>query len=101
MRDNVLVLPSNGQLYQDYSFEGTEGQVVTITMESAEFDTRLNLLDPNRNVIETNDDDVDSDLDASIQSFTLPRTGTYYIRAMTYDSTGRGEFVLTLYRDAS
>ncbi|MGJ3253314.1 MAG: trypsin-like peptidase domain-containing protein [Elainellaceae cyanobacterium] len=89
------VLPSDGSLYQEHLFEGDEGQAITITMESEEFDTYLILIGPDEEVIDQNDDIGPNNLNSSL-TVTLPETGTYRAIANSYDSTGRGRYTLTI-----
>ena len=86
----------DGSLFDTYSFEGTAGQQVTITMESPDFDTFLVLLDPSGEPIADNDDIVaGSNLNSQI-TITLPQSGTYVVIANAYDSSGRGRYSLTV-----
>lgn len=85
-----------------YSFEGTSGQVVTITMESAsdELDPFLILLDPVGREIARNDDINTSggNYDSSIDNLRLGSSGTYTIVATRYQQhfgQGTGNFILT------
>lgn len=92
---NSLILEADGSLYQEHFFQGNAGQVVTITMESDEFDTYLILVGPDDEVVEQNDDINSRNLNSQI-STVLPRTGTYRILANAYDSRGRGRYRLTV-----
>lgn len=85
----------DGSLYQEYSFEGTSGQTVTITLESDEFDTYLMLFDQTGQVIAQNDDISPNSTNSSI-TISLPQTGMYRVIANAYDRSGRGRFVLTV-----
>ncbi len=87
------VLPSDGSLYREHTFYGEAGQRVTVTMESNEFDTYLILIGPNDQVIEQNDDIGPNNFNSSI-TVTLPVTGNYRAIANSYDSTGRGSYVI-------
>ena len=70
--------------YEPVQFEGTAGEVVTITMRS-DGDPRLLLLDPNGNVVAENDDaDGVGELNSQITRFQLPQDGVYTIVATTY-----------------
>ncbi|MBW4473841.1 MAG: protein kinase [Stenomitos rutilans HA7619-LM2] len=86
----------DGTSYQDYTFEGSANQVITIMMESSDFDTRLFLVGSNDQVIAKSDDAFRNNYDAAIRSFTLPAAGTYRIRANAYSQQGRGRFLLTV-----
>lgn len=92
---NSPVLQEDNSLYQDYSFQGTRGQTVTITMESNEFDTYLILMDSDGQVIEQNDDATPNSTNSQI-TVTLPQSGTYRVIANAYDRNGRGRYILTV-----
>ncbi|MFN8372428.1 MAG: pre-peptidase C-terminal domain-containing protein [Anaerolineae bacterium] len=95
-------------VYVYYSFEGSEGDVVTITLvdtsRSGDLDPYVGLVDENGDVIAENDDAERSarlpdSYDSQITEFELPDDGTYVIIATRYgfeDGTGEGEFELTL-----
>ncbi|PSB13552.1 serine protease [filamentous cyanobacterium CCP2] len=85
----------DGSLYEEHTFYGTAGQTVTISLESNEFDTYLILLGPSDQVVGENDDASSSTLNSSL-TVTLPVTGTYRIIANAYDSSGRGQYLLTV-----
>lgn len=88
---------------QNYSFEGTEGDAVTIelTATSGNLDTVVQLLDASGNVVAQNDDIDLSSINSRIEGFTLPSTGTYTIVASRYDGANgisTGEYTLLLTR---
>ncbi|MEO0409998.1 MAG: trypsin-like peptidase domain-containing protein [Cyanobacteria bacterium P01_A01_bin.135] len=89
------VLPQDGSLYREHLFSGRQGQMVTITLESREFDPYLILLGPNRQVIGQNDDFGTDKAKASL-TLRLPETGTYRILANAARRTGRGRYSLTV-----
>ncbi|NJN85485.1 MAG: trypsin-like serine protease [Leptolyngbyaceae cyanobacterium SL_7_1] len=89
------VLQSDGSLYQEHFFEGNAGQEVTITLESADFDTYLVLVGPDDAIIQQNDDVNEGNLNSFI-TVTLPNTGTYRIIANAFDASGRGRYVVTV-----
>lgn len=70
----------------EYSFSGTEGQMVTISMTSSEFDTVLELLGPNDQQVAFNDD-YGRTLNSRI-IVTLPTTGEYKVLARSYSGQG-------------
>jgi hypothetical protein len=94
-----------------YSFEGSEGDVVTITMIDTSDDDTLDpqviLLDADGNEITRNDDaETDADLsdnfDSQITEFELEEDGTYFIVATRFgelEDFSQGEFELTLDAD--
>jgi hypothetical protein len=109
---------SNGRLrasispYGDidvYSFHGTAGSQVTIETFAARLnlyndgvrdsylDTVLELLDSNCNQIAINDDlPSGNSQDSLIQNFTLPATGTYFIRVRDWRGDGRPDLIYDL-----
>ncbi len=83
-----------------YIFRGVEGDSVTITLVSDEFDAYLFLEDSTGNVL-TQDDDSAGDLNSRISDFVLPESGAYIIIASSFGNvTGLspedGAFTLTL-----
>jgi hypothetical protein len=78
-----------------WQFQGTAGQMVTIELRSAEFDTYLQLLDANNNRLAEDDDSL-GDLDSRI-IFRLPSTGTFQVVVNNIGDTRRaGSYTLTL-----
>jgi serine protease Do len=92
---NSQILQSDRSPYQEHTFQGTAGQRVTISLESREFDSYLILIDPDGKKIGENDDASSDTLNAALV-ITLPSTGTYRVIANTYDSTGRGQYTLSV-----
>jgi hypothetical protein len=93
--------------YVVYSFEGLEGDVVTITMidtsRNDTLDPMVILLDEDLLEITRNDDSGSDELpdrfDSLIDHYELPSDGTYYIVATRFgefSGTGEGEFELAL-----
>jgi hypothetical protein len=83
-----------------FTFTGTAGDVVTIALDSAEFDPKVTLIGPDGQPL-TEDDDSGPDLNALIREFTLPADGEYTIvvdgfRGAAGDRTLVGQFALTL-----
>jgi serine protease Do len=88
-------LQNDGSRIDEYSFQGTQGQSVTLTLQSSSFDTYLILLDANGNKIAENDDVSSENLNSQIQ-VTLPYTGTYQVFANSLDASGQGAYLLTV-----
>ncbi len=92
--------------FQNWTFEGAQGDVVTITMIDTSpddgLDPLLHLVGPDGNVLITNDDADDSSIglfNAQIVAFTLPLDGTYTIRATRFGEgfgSSVGSYELTL-----
>ncbi|NDJ77631.1 MAG: hypothetical protein GYB65_15375, partial [Chloroflexi bacterium] len=78
-----------------YVFSGTAGDTVTISMESADLDSYLELLDADGNTL-IYDDDGERGLSAQITAYELPASGDYTIVATTYNNEGSGDYRLRL-----
>lgn len=76
-----------------YTFSGTAGQAVTITMTSPEFDTVLVLRDSSNQDVAFNDDYARS-LNSTIVT-TLPATGEYTVVARSFSGQG-GPYALVV-----
>jgi len=92
---NTQRLPSDNSPYHIYTFSGNAGQTVQIDMQSSDFDTYLALLSPNGDVLAENDDSGRNSTNSSI-TYRLPRNGTYRVVANSYDSSGRGQYTITV-----
>lgn len=79
----------------EWSFYGTAGTRVTITMTSSDIDSFLELWSPGGSIL-TDDDDGAGFPNAQIASYRLPTTGTYIIVARAYGNHGEGPYTLTL-----
>ncbi|MBC7872142.1 MAG: PPC domain-containing protein, partial [Chitinophagaceae bacterium] len=78
-----------------WSFYGNSGDSVTVSLYSDDFDSYLELLDSNGNLL-AQDDDSAGDLDSQI-NFVLPFSGTYQIKAHAYNNgASSGAYTLTL-----
>jgi hypothetical protein len=84
----------------EYTFAGQEGDVVTITLESGDFDAFLILRDAGGSVLDEDDDSAGS-LNSRIQGFELPADGTYTIVVSSLGGSGSGSYTLTLDGEAS
>ncbi|MBI5623888.1 MAG: SBBP repeat-containing protein [Elusimicrobia bacterium] len=89
--------PDRGGAYQKlYTFQGTRGQAVTITLRALGFtDSFLNLYDPLGNRVMF-DDESEGNGNARITGFVLPREGLYTIGASAYAPGITGGFKLSL-----
>lgn len=82
-----------------YSFQGTAGQTVAISLSSAQFNTYLYLIGPNGDLVGENDDNgasSDSRIPVGPGLFSLPATGVYMIEATTYSTNTFGPYTLAL-----
>ncbi|MBD2256817.1 trypsin-like peptidase domain-containing protein [Pseudanabaena sp. FACHB-2040] len=91
---NSPVLSDNSP-YAEHTFQGTAGQTVRISLESADFDTYLLLVDPSQSVIAENDD-ADGSTTNSQLAVRLPASGSYTVVVNAFDSSGRGRYRLTV-----
>jgi hypothetical protein len=89
--------PRSGGGYQDvFEFDGREGQDIVLEMHSTDFDSYLELRDPEGGMVAENDDGGEG-RDAMIMT-RLPRAGRYRVIARSYgesESTGFYELSLT------
>lgn len=90
--DEVL---NDGSLYDIYPFDAEAEQTITIQMASEEFDTYLLVVDEAGQTIGQNDDVSESDTNSAL-TVTLPAAGTYLVVANAFDSTGQGNYRLTI-----
>ncbi|MGF1566504.1 MAG: trypsin-like peptidase domain-containing protein [Nodosilinea sp.] len=86
---------SDGSYFQEFTFQGRAGQTVVLRLESSSFDTYLLLLDDGQNLIGENDDAGPNTTNSAL-SVTLPRDGVYTVVVNAFDSTGQGQFSLTV-----
>ena len=90
------VLPG-GIAYHEWSYEGTEGQRLRISMRSEEIDSYLSFGRENAfgdfEELASNDD-APGDGANSLIEYTLTTTGSYLIRARTYGGGSFGEYTL-------
>jgi hypothetical protein len=86
---------TDNSYYDVYSFSGTSGQQVTITMTSSAFDTYLFLIDTSGSVDVAQDDDSGGGTNSQIV-FTLNQTGTWFIVANAFDPNVFGAYSVVL-----
>lgn len=91
------VLPSDSSLYDEYTFEGTQGQKVVVTVESTEFDTYLAIFNSQGELLAENDDVTQQNSNSEL-SVTLSASGRYRVIVNAYDPPpkGRGKYSLTV-----
>lgn len=86
-------------LIDRYSFSGTEGQQIAISLSSFAFDTQLYLIGPNVKVVNMDDDgggNGNSQIPAEGSFFTLPSSGTYIIEVIAFNTNTTGSYNLKL-----
>jgi hypothetical protein len=86
---------SDNSYYDVYSFDGTSGQQVTITMSSSAFDTYLFLIDPSGSNTAATDHDSGGGTTSQIV-FPLNQTGTWFIIANSNSGNQFGPYTLVL-----
>ena len=87
-----------------YAFWGVEGDTITLSMNRGDgnLDPVVSILNTDQNPV-VSDDDSGGGQNARVGSYTIPVTGTYYVRATRYSGdTGpvnsEGSFILVLAR---
>jgi subtilisin len=92
--------PIGGDHFSDaYTFTGTAGQQISISMSSSAFDTFLHLIGPNGVVVSTDDDGgggTNSRIPSGSGFLTLPSSGTYTIQATSFSANTSGIYSLSL-----
>jgi serine protease Do len=78
-----------------WTFAGEAGDRVTISMESDEFDTYLDVWGPDLTHVADNDDGGEGS-NSLVEGLTLPASGTYSIVARGYGDRERGPYTLSL-----
>jgi hypothetical protein len=91
------VLPSDSSLYDEYTFEGNQGQTVVIAVESADFDTYLAIFNSKGELLAENDDVTQQNSNSEL-TLTLSETGRYRVIVNAYDPPpkGKGKYNLTV-----
>jgi S1-C subfamily serine protease len=89
------VLQSDGSHYREYTFQGTAGQTVNISLESTDFDPYLILVGPDGQPVDQNDDATPNNPNSAL-TVTLRANGTYRVIANSYDRTGQGRYTLVV-----
>lgn len=89
----------DGSLYHEYTFEGYEGQSITISLDSNDFDTYLAVLSPSGQLLKEHDD-ISEENTNSLLTITLPVRGIYRVIVNAYDQGGRGQYNLVIRNNA-
>ncbi|MBL8168623.1 MAG: pre-peptidase C-terminal domain-containing protein [Acidobacteria bacterium] len=90
---------TDGTLLDRYTFSGSIGQQVAISLNSTAFDAYLFLYNPAGGFIASNNDGgggTNARIPATSGFFTLPATGTYTIYANSLNQGGAGAYTLSL-----
>jgi serine protease Do len=85
---------SDGSFYKDFVLTGNEGDVVTITLSSRDFNANLLLLDQTENII-AGDDNGGGSCNSHLTT-ALPATGWYFVVANANSPNEIGSFELSL-----
>ncbi|MBZ0279903.1 MAG: pre-peptidase C-terminal domain-containing protein [Anaerolineae bacterium] len=79
-----------------YLFDGSEGDVITISLTSPDFDTYLTLATTGDGFPLVENDDGGGGTDSHIGPYTLPSTGEYVITVSSYSSDVSGAYTVSL-----
>ncbi len=79
----------------EWTFEGETGQIINLTMNSADFDTFLELRDGEGNSLAENDD-IHGSSNSAFELLTLPGSGAYTVIARGLSETDGGDYEITL-----
>ncbi|MEO8649505.1 MAG: pre-peptidase C-terminal domain-containing protein, partial [Acidobacteriota bacterium] len=93
----------DGTFVDFYSFNGTVGQAINVSLTSSAFDAFVFLADSGRDLIASNDDGLggtNSRIPADSGVIILPYTGTFYIGANSF-SPASGAYNVSLGTDAA
>lgn len=92
LTDSDPRVPDDESPYDEYTFEAGEGWTITGEMQSTAFDTYLWLIGPDGTAL-VQDDDGGEDTNSRF-SYTTTASGTYIVRANSYDGAGRGAYTV-------
>lgn len=84
----------SGEYRDEYVFEGSKGQHVTVDLRSASFDPYLIVIDPSNK--QSENDDHESDGRRSLVSLTLPESGRYRVLVTSYKEGETGDYDLRI-----
>ena len=84
----------SGEYRDSYTFQGRQGQMVTVDLRSAAFDPYLIVIDPSGK--QHDNDDHEGDSHRSLVSYELPEDGAYRVWATSYKSGETGAYDLRI-----
>ncbi|MBE9080368.1 PPC domain-containing protein [Romeria aff. gracilis LEGE 07310] len=93
--DELVEFDEGNRLVDLHRFDGTEGEAVSISLESQDFDTYLLLSGPDGEVIDSNDDISADNLNSKLE-LTLPQSGSYRVFVTSVEYEGQGSYELTV-----
>jgi len=79
-----------------WSFDASAGDIVSIALDSDDFDAFLELRGNNGLILDEDDDGGETGSNSLISEYLITETGTYLIVVRAYSDTETGEFSLTL-----
>lgn len=87
----------DGEVLRLYSFEATAGDVLSISLNSDDFDPLLVVHEAGTvNAPSVRDDDSGPGRNALIVPYIVPTTGTYFLRATSFDEEIGGDYSLVI-----
>lgn len=92
LTDSDPRVPDDDSPYDEYTLEAGEGWTITGDLTSEAFDTYLWLIGPDGSSL-VQDDDGGENTNSRF-SYTTTASGTYTLRANSYDGAGRGAYTL-------
>ena len=98
LEEGDKVIPNDGSFYDSYPLVVKAGESFLISLESADFDTFLAIMDEEGNIIEQNDDLGEDDSNSQLR-VTISRDGNYSLIVNAYDQGGQGAYILTISRN--
>lgn len=78
-----------------YTFDGSQGDVVTALLASTAFDAYLELMDSSGVILAQNDDN-GRNKDSAITNFELPADGQYFLIVASYNLNANGSYTIEL-----
>ena len=79
-----------------WSFEANAGDLVSIALDSEDFDAFLELRGNDGLILDEDDDGGETGSNSQISEYLITETGTYLIVVRSYSDTQSGEFSLSL-----
>ena len=98
LNENSELFEDDGSYFQWHTFTGKAGEVITIELNSSEFDAYLILMDPQFKGIAKNDNR--GKVSNAKITITLPTTGTYTVIVKAFEKGQQGSYTLS-WREAS
>ena len=93
------ILSGTNRYFDAYSFSGVTGQGIAASMDSSNFDTYLYLTNSANQILDEDNNSgpgTNSRIPGSSGFFTLPATGTYFLRASSNTDNATGAYTISL-----